>query len=418
MRSRISLFLWLALLLHASRAILAEPGDENWDAMFGIPGASGGCFALTWTGGKLYVGGDFPQIGGASANYIAQWDGTNWSALGQGVDGFVDTIVTGGTDVYAGGVFNHAGGAPATNVAKWDGTNWSNLGIGLSGGVRRLTIVGSDLYAAGNFAFAGGTAVSNIAKWNGSSWTSVGSGINGNIATMATDGRNLYVGGSAGVAKWDGTNWLALPNPGRIIPTTLRIKDGELFLYGGTGTSEGDTELYIVRWDGTNWQPVASGEFLFRSCFDCFASPKDMVIVGNDFYITGDFDVGVAKWDGTNWSYLGNGLGHYFGELETYALASSGSELFVGGAFRMAGGNPSTNIALWHIPHSLAITQSGNSVELSWPATGSNMILQAKNDLDEANWTSVSQLPTLVNDRCVVTNQISGRRKFYRLRRW
>jgi len=57
-------------------------------------------------------------------------------------------------------------------------------------------------------------------------------------------------------------------------------------------------------------------------------------------------------------------------------LASTGSELVAVGVFDTAGGNPSTNIALWHIPHELAIQRSGDEVRLSWPETGSNFVLE------------------------------------------
>ena len=36
--------------------------------------------------GNLYAGGDFTTAGGVSANHIAKWDGTNWSALGSGMN--------------------------------------------------------------------------------------------------------------------------------------------------------------------------------------------------------------------------------------------------------------------------------------------------------------------------------------------
>ena len=51
------------------------------------------------------------------AKYIAKWNGTAWSALGTGVNGFVYALAVAGTDVYAGGFFTTAGGAPAAQAA-------------------------------------------------------------------------------------------------------------------------------------------------------------------------------------------------------------------------------------------------------------------------------------------------------------
>ena len=43
-------------------------------------------------GPMLYVGGYFTAAGGTSANYIARWDGTAWSALGSGGNDFVGAL--------------------------------------------------------------------------------------------------------------------------------------------------------------------------------------------------------------------------------------------------------------------------------------------------------------------------------------
>ena len=42
-------------------------------------------YALAVSGSTLYAGGDFTTAGGSAANYIAQWNGSSWSALGSGI---------------------------------------------------------------------------------------------------------------------------------------------------------------------------------------------------------------------------------------------------------------------------------------------------------------------------------------------
>ena len=44
------------------------------------------CMALAVSGSTLYAGGDFTTAGGNAANYIAQWNGSSWSALGSGMN--------------------------------------------------------------------------------------------------------------------------------------------------------------------------------------------------------------------------------------------------------------------------------------------------------------------------------------------
>jgi hypothetical protein len=63
------------------------PGDENWDNRFTLPnGMNNTPFAAAVSNtGDVYVGGFFTSAGGVAANYIARWNGTEWSSLGSGV---------------------------------------------------------------------------------------------------------------------------------------------------------------------------------------------------------------------------------------------------------------------------------------------------------------------------------------------
>ena len=57
---------------------------------------------------------------------------------------FVLALTTSASDLYAGGYFTTAGGSPAYDVAKWDGSHWTALGEGINGTVRALVMSGSD----------------------------------------------------------------------------------------------------------------------------------------------------------------------------------------------------------------------------------------------------------------------------------
>src|SRR5260370_30950689 len=85
------------------------------------------------TGPALYAGCSFTAAGGVAVNYIAKWDGNQWSALGGGMNHVVMalTVFDDGTGpaLYAGGTFTTAGGAPANYIAKWNGTHWSALAV-------------------------------------------------------------------------------------------------------------------------------------------------------------------------------------------------------------------------------------------------------------------------------------------------
>ena len=82
-------------------------------------------------------------------------------------------------NLYAGGCFTTAGGVSANRIAKWDGSSWSALGSGMNDSVYALAVDASgNLYAGGYFTTAGGVSANRIAKWNGSSWSALGSGMN------------------------------------------------------------------------------------------------------------------------------------------------------------------------------------------------------------------------------------------------
>ena len=161
----------------------------------------------------------------------------NWSALGSnlaGTDGAlshpimaeVDVIAVSGTDVYVGGCFVDAGGDPTADyIAKWDGTDWSGLGndgLATPDGalklcIRAIAVNGTDVYVGGNpQVWNSGAPIpsaEHFAKWDGTGWSGLGAGPGGQVTSIVISGDNVYAGGyffSGGVVKWDGVNWSAL----------------------------------------------------------------------------------------------------------------------------------------------------------------------------------------------------------------
>jgi hypothetical protein len=153
---------------------IAKWDGRNWSALGS--GVTDGyivdpeVLALAVLGNDLYVGGNFTKAGGTAANHIAKWNGTNWSQLGAGVEGVLSSSTAvralGVSDgnLYVGGYFWNAGGSGANALARWDGTNWWALGSGVDGFVDDLAIAGNILYVRGQFGIAGGKVSPYVAR--------------------------------------------------------------------------------------------------------------------------------------------------------------------------------------------------------------------------------------------------------------
>src|SRR5690348_14301476 len=125
-------FCWLMLvsllpLSELSNGLTAAPAfsDADWVSLGGLTGTSGNvnAIAVNTNAGLVYVGGQFNVVGTTVASNLAVWNGTNWSALGLGVDGAVNALALDEAgNLYVGGSFTNAGGTTANRIAKWNGT--------------------------------------------------------------------------------------------------------------------------------------------------------------------------------------------------------------------------------------------------------------------------------------------------------
>jgi len=375
---------------------IAKWDGSSWSALgSGVEGSALFVAALAvyddGGGPALYVGGSFTTAGGVATNNIAKWNGSSWSAVGIGADGFAVTALAvyddgGGPALYAAGDFTTAAGVAANAIARWDGSSWTALGSGLSGGVNTLSVhddgSGPALFAGGGFTAAGGVAASKIARWDGSSWSALGSGLSGGVnpgvnALVEYDdgsGPALYAGGgftTAGggpanrIAKWDGSSWSALgsevggPNPDVFALSVYDDGSGPGLYASGNFTTAGGTAVNgLARWDGSNWSALGS-EVNTPWCMGVYDDGS-----GSALYVGGAFGgtvlgfTGVARWDGAEWSGLGSGMP---GSVLALAVHDDGSghALYAGGNFSTAGSSPANKIAKWN----------GSS----WSALGSGM---------------------------------------------
>lgn len=357
----------------------AAVSDASWFSMPGPPAITNTIDALAVDPmGHLLAAGSFSEIGGVKANNIAKWNGNTWSPLGGGINGWVGSLAMAGTNVYAGGWFSMAGEKEANNVAKWDGNSWSAVGAGTDDLVFSVATSGSKLYACGVFMSAGGKPMESIAQWDGTSWAPVGSLIDNWVSIVATVGSELYAGGgfvnpatqtSTYIARWNGNSWSPLGSGLNAAVDAFAFQGNHLYVGGEFTAAGGQPANYIARWDGKSWSSVGAGmdHWVLALAFS-----------GTDLYAGGLFTEAdgvtvnrICKWDGKGWSALGSGI---TAEGQTapnvlgggvFALAVSGTNLYVGGKFTAAGGKAVMNIARLTIP---AAKPSVNVLyNRSWP---------------------------------------------------
>ncbi|GAA3595815.1 PQQ-dependent sugar dehydrogenase [Flavivirga amylovorans] len=170
--------------------------------------------------GNLYVGGVFETANNMTVKNIALWNGNSWSPLTDnattisGTNNEIRSLAFDNTVLYVGGNFDEAGGITANRIATWDGSNWGTLGSGTSGFVEAIATTDTDIYIGGNFAIAGGNNVNRIAKWNKAStnWSALGNGVNNIVNSLIHDGTNLYAAGAFNIANVDASNSIIVNN--------------------------------------------------------------------------------------------------------------------------------------------------------------------------------------------------------------
>lgn len=332
----------LAAVAHATLAGLANAQcyQANLD-LYGVPdfdGAPGTINALLSVDGSLYAGGAFFRAGGVNAENVARWDGTRWSAMGDGVPGIVRDLIVAPTSDGATAVTAVGrcliGDFVASPVSHWTGQSWTS-DARLSGeafDAHLYPATNSSLYLVGAFGIVNGTGAYTPSTFVRSGASSVDSiGLFGSAKRLVSirfnNREHLVIGGSfdnvngvtaQDLARYDGTTWAAFP----AIPGVPRLAQVEaLGRFPMVGTSTPSDQLWASGFTtGTHiWTPnpsvgtwqIAPGtaiglgaSVLYTDVRLGAASPTvtRMIAAGPNFNFAGIREI--AAFDGSAWSAL------------------------------------------------------------------------------------------------------------------
>lgn len=354
--------------------------DRLWN-----PEPDGNVNDIVVDGDYIYVGGDFANIGRLERNYLAKLEGLygmadpEWDPK---PDGTVSALAVSSGHVYVGGGFSQIGLQPRPHLARlskeisgladpeWDPQP--------DGRVLGLAVAGDDLIAIGRFSQIGARSRHGIARLsqlgNGLAdprWNAyMDASLLDPVHTVVPSAAGWYVGGSFKTV--DESVALALaqldPATGRLtsafsahvqrpgeVKAMVRQPGGELVIGGDFYLVNGLPRQNLARLRADQsvdpaWNPQVNGPVF------ALASSQTEVFVGGSFTKAGGFGVTnlarfhLASPGMLDWAWIPNPEGGYV--VHSIALGSDG--LYVGGAFTRIGGQPRRNIA---------------KLSTSWPAT-------------------------------------------------
>ena len=201
-----------------------------------------------------------------------------------------------------------------------------------------------------------------------------------------------------------------------------------VILYFANGSSSSSQSQVRVRPLGLSANDESGNAVVPAYAWLSLFIPTNAISMSFDYVIQGDWqdDSLAAAFNGTNvlliaGDVIQTNVTFSSGSIDVSAFAGQTNEFFIG----IVGGT-STNAQLTvenlafsiSLPPSLQAQMSGGNLMLSWPMSAQNFSLQTTTNLADPNsWTTLPNVPAIVNLQNAVTNPVSDGARFYRLKK-
>ncbi len=288
---------------------------------------------------ESYVGGDFTEFAGVTANNIIKWNGTQWLPVGDGFNHPVHSITKYKNSIVAAGEFDSSGTTRfKMPIAKWTGGNWTYFDDStvvvhflwpnpLRAIIHDIKEFDNRLFAIGEMEhdgpFPGTYSFEYFAVWNDTIWQR---GVRGSTLADPFLGSNMLVfqndlyivdaigydscstngqqGYDAyGVLKYNPGCWsveqIGIGWQNTVARCLFEFNNS---LYIGMEINHPQYGSFVTRYDGNNFYPVGTG---LNSRVEYFTQYNGNLCAVGTFTADGSnvqqFPNHIAQWDGSSW---------------------------------------------------------------------------------------------------------------------
>jgi hypothetical protein len=286
---------------------------RDWDEFEFFKPIKGYVYDVLQDGDELIAGGAFILIDKQVYNGIARWNGSNWIPYQNGVgslygSSYVGTLQTYNNKLIVGGMFDIVSAQNANNFAAWDGTQWSLLGSGLNGYVTEMIESNGDLIVSGEFKTAVGLNSLRIARWNGTTWISMPPL---SEPAQLAEYNGVLVAGSDQILGLFGSKWKSFGGGLGGVISELLVHDGGLIVAGNFASAGGTPASNIAIWQNGAWNTLqggASSPNQYSSVSDVVMHEGELIVAGNFLFAGPSRIRNIARWTGDVWKPLDSGF--------------------------------------------------------------------------------------------------------------